>query len=236
MIRTYKISLRHQYYSLKEGLPLLVLIPIILIIIALTNKMSIEKFLFLFIGCLLFNLVFFLPAFLLHFNYYFQNRNTVLTVDGYSKHCSITLKKNTTNFNFDEIHLIEQHLGIYYKNKIDHVDRRAAPWSNYGYLKLKLKSGQIYFLSSLMIDIQNPPFKISQTEFRFVPFIKKEELTIIDKRKLIEQERKYKYENYLLKFKNLPKETLQEKIDNAQKYEPKAIEACKTILKIPLNK
>lgn len=230
MKQTYKISLRNQFNSIKEGLILLAFTPIGLVIAHLVGKISWNDYPAVIVIILLYNLVFFLPAFYLHFTYFFDNRRTLLTIDRNSKRFSITDKNNTADFSFDDIHLAEQHLGIYYKNKIDYRGRWITPWTGYGYFKLKLKNGQTYFLSSLMFDMLNPPLPFSKTEYRFLPFFDRQELTVVDMRKWIEKEQQEKYENYLEKFAGLPREILQEKVYNAKRYEPEAVAASKKLL------
>ena len=235
MTQTYKINLRHQFLSIKEGLILLAFTPVGLAIAHLTGKISWDDYPAVLVIFLLYNLVFFLPAFYLHIAYYLDNSKTLLTVDSYSKRFSITVKNNTLDFAFDDIHLAEQHLGIYYKNKIDHRGRWTAPWTGYGYLKLKLKDGQTFFISSLMVDMQNPPLPFTQTKYRFLPFIDRQEVTVVDMRKWIEKERQEKYDHYLEKFAGLPREILQDKVDNEKKYEPEAIAASKKLLELNSN-
>ncbi len=230
MTQTYQISFRNQFNSIKEGLILLTFTPIGLVIAHLAGIISWNDYPAVIIIMVLFNLLFFLPTFYLHYTYFHENSKTLLTVKSHSKCFSITNKNNTADYTFDDIHLAEQHLGIYYKNKIDHRGRWTTPWTGYGYFKLKLKNGQTYFFSSLMFDILNPPLPFSKTDYRFLPFIDKQELNVVEMRKWIEKEQQEKYDNYLAKFEGLPREILQEKVDNGSRYEPEAVEASKKLL------
>ena len=158
-----------------------------------------------------------------------------MTVDNYSKRISITEQNEATTFSFDDIHFVEQHLGIYYKNKIDNRGRWTTAWTNYGYLKLKLKNGKTFFLSSLMLDLFNPPMTITQTKYRFIPFFDKQEISIEEKRKWIEDDRQEKVNNYMEKFADLSIETLQEKVNNPDRYEPEAVTASNKLLELKSN-
>ncbi len=158
MTKSYKINFRNQFNSFKTGAILLAVIPAVHILVYLTGKSTIDDYLELLVVVLLFNLIFFLPAFYLHITYYLHNRNTILTIDSQTKRFSIKTKNNSEDFTFDDIHLAEQHLSIYHKNKIDHRRRFITPWIDYGYFKLKLNNGQTFFFSSIMMDVQNPPF------------------------------------------------------------------------------
>jgi len=231
----FKINFRHQFYSIREGLILLAITPVGLAVGHLTGKISRYDYPAVLVIFLLYNLVLFLPAFYLHITYYLDNRKTSLTVDKYSKRFSITNENSTFDFAFEDIHLVEQHLGIFYKNKLDRRGRLTAPWTGYGYLKLKLKNGQTYFFSSLMLDVQIPPLPVSQTKYRFLPFIERRELTVVEMRKWINQERQEKINNYLQTLADLPNEVLQEKVDNPKRYEPEAVAASKKLLELNSN-
>ncbi|MFM1999542.1 MAG: hypothetical protein RL204_1489 [Bacteroidota bacterium] len=230
MTKTYKINFRHQFNSFKTGAILLALIPIVPLLVYVTGKATINDYRESLVVVLLFNLVFFLPAFYLHISYYLHNRNTILTVDSQAKRFSIKTKNNSEDFTFEDIHLAEQHLSIYHKNKIDHRRRFITPWIDYGYFKLKLNNGQTFFFSSIMMDVQNPLFSSSNVNYRFIPYIDKSESTIQEKRERIEEEQNEKYHDYLNKFADVSHAKLEEKIENASQYEPEAIAAAKTIL------
>ena len=145
MLQAFKINLQNQFYSIKEGLILLALTPVGLAAAQLIGKISWDDYPAVLVIFLLYNLVLFLPAFYLHITYYIANNKTILTVDDYSKSISITEHAEVTTFKLDDIHEVEQNLGIYYKNKIDNRGRWITSWTNHGYLKLKLKNGKTFF-------------------------------------------------------------------------------------------
>lgn len=230
MSKEFKIDYRHQYKSIKEGLIFIAFIPITFIVAYVTGSITWEnytEFIYIFLPVYL---VFFLPAFFLHFTYYLTNRNTSLIVDNHLKHFSGTHHQSSFDFSFNDIKWVEQHLSIYYKNQKDNRMRRTAPWTSYGYLKLKLKNGEVYYFYSLMLDIQHPPFSVSQTKYRFLPFIEKQNPSIAPLRELVTKKQQEKFSFYLQKFADLPKEQLLHKVDNFARYEAEAIAAAKKLL------
>lgn len=235
MTKEFKIDFRNQFNSIKEGLILFAFTPGALIIAHWRGKITWNDYPEVLLIFFLFNLVFFLPAFFLHVTYYLNNRNTFLIVDTYHRQIKGTYRNSTFNFSIDDIQWAEQHLGIYYKNKHDRLGRWTAYWTGYGYLKLKLKNGQVYFFTSLMLDVQNAPFLISQTKYRFLPFIEMRNASMEYLREVVAKEQQEKFNYYIEKFADLPKEELQEKVDNFKRYEPEAVAACKKLLELEIN-
>ena len=235
MTKTFTINIGHQFKSIKEGLLLLLWQPVGLTVAHLIGIISIDDYPAALVIFLIFDLLFFLPAFYLHLAYYLDNRKTILTIDTYSKCISITKQDKAETFSFDDIHIVEQHLGIYHKNKTDHLGRLPTPWMNYGYLKLKLKNGKTIFLSSLMLDLINPPLAITLTKYRFLPYLDRQEISIEEKRKRIEHDRHEKINSYMEKFADLSIETLQEKVNNPNRYEPEVITASIKLLELKSN-
>ncbi len=232
MSQTFTINSQHQFNSIKEGLLILLWLPVGL---SVAHLIGIEDYPLTIVIFLLFNLLFFLPVFYLHFTYFLYNRKTILTVDNYSKRISITKQDKTASFSYDDIHIVEQHLGIYHKNKIDHRGRLPMPWMNYGYLKLKLKNGKTFFLSSLMFDLIKPPLAITHTKYRFLPDLDRQETSIEEKRKWIEHDTHEKINTHMEKFADLSIEALKEKINNPARYEPEAVTAAIKLLELKSN-
>lgn len=76
-------------------------------------------------------------------------------------------------YKFEDIENTELNLGIYYKNQIDNRERWPAPWTNYGYLKLRMKDGKEFLFTSLMIDLSKLSLPVTTTKFRLIPSIKR---------------------------------------------------------------
>jgi hypothetical protein len=130
-----------------------------------------------FVGtCLLFSL----PAIYLHISYLLDNRRTVLRVDKNGKRFTLTTQYRDFNYGYEDIEKTELNRGIYYKNQLDNRGRWPAPWTNYGYLKLKLKDGKEFIFTSMMLDLTKLPFQETTTKFRLIPYINKSKLNFKD--------------------------------------------------------
>jgi hypothetical protein len=60
----------------------------------------------------------------------------------------VRMRGRDFNYKYEEVESAELNLEIYYKNELDKRARWPAPWTNYGYLKVKLKDGN-EFISHL---------------------------------------------------------------------------------------
>ncbi len=115
--------------------------------------------------------VFSLPAFYIHLTYVINNWNTILIINQGQNEFSIKTNAKYFTYKYEDIQQTELNLGIYFKNQVDNRGRKIAPWTNYGYLKLKLNDGNEFIFTSLMIDLEKIPFPISITKFRLFPVI-----------------------------------------------------------------
>ena len=133
-------------------------------------------------------------------------------------------------FKISDIKAVEQNLGIYYQNNQDFVGRRIAPWTSYGYLLLTFRNGSKFYITSLMVDIVNPPLETSYTYFRFFPYLKKG-VDISEKRSNALKDYENEISFYRSNFKLHSQEQLKEKIRNKNTYEKAAVEAARQLLK-----
>ncbi len=168
----FQIDLRHQIKSFEKGLILFALVFVGVVgfgIFDVFDLMALSTFTSFIITCLLFSL----PAIYLHISYLIENHGKVLTVDWMNKRFTIAVHEQNFNYEFEDIENSELNIGIYYKNQLDNRGRRPAPWTNYGYLKLKLKDGREFILTSLMVDLNKLPLPVTITKFRLHPFLKR---------------------------------------------------------------
>lgn len=202
--------------------------PVGLLIALLLGKLKIDDLPVMLIILGIYYLVLFLPAFYLHLTYFIDNRGTQLMMS----ELGIWIKDVRGEFNYrhEDIEKTELNLGIYFKGRIDNKRRRVAPWTNYGYLKLKFKDGKEFYLTSLMIDLDKQPFPVNSTRFRFVPYIDKNETqyrSIKAHNKRIQQDKIAEYEE---RFNDLTDDKLLEKITNPKRYELEARKAAENII------
>lgn len=175
-------------------------------------------------------LMFAIPTFYLHLRYYFKNIGLQMTIDDIGGKISLMQNGREQLFNISSIKSVEQNLGIYYKNNQDFAGRRIAPWTPYGYVLLKFNNGSEFYITSLMIDIVNPPLEITHIYFRFFPYFKKG-VDISEKRTISEKDYRNEISYYKSSFKLHTQEQLTEKIRNEKTYEKAAVEAARQLLK-----
>jgi len=190
------------------------------------EKFSLHAFIF---GVLPIFLIFFAPALYLHMTYYFKNFGQKITVDESQSKLTVVKYEKQFSYCYSNIVIVEQHLGIFYRNRIDRLGRRLTPWTPYGYIEIKLDNGLRFQMTSLMVDIQNPPFVITHTYFRFFPYLKTQE-EISEKRTTLNEKYKNEISYYKATFKNHTDQQLKEKIIHAKTYKKASVEASKQLL------
>lgn len=167
------------------------------------------------------------PVVFLHISYYLKNFGFKLIIDE-SQNIFVMSEDGQEHFyNFSDLILVEQHLSIYYKNKVDHSNRNMLPWTPYGYLLIKFKDGSRFYVTSLMIDVLNPPIDITDKCFRFFPYMKSIEFS---KSRVFIDDYENRISHYKLTFKDHSNQELNEKIINRKTYDKAAVEAARRIL------
>jgi len=110
-----------------------------------------------------------IPSILIHTQYYLENRNLSVELDNKNK----VIKFNKSNSDFKE-YLYSDILEI---QRVSHLNEESnsigyiLSWSNYGYLRFIMNDGTSIDLTSLMLDIREPPIKHTTRNFKFLPFI-----------------------------------------------------------------
>lgn len=175
-------------------------------------------------------LMFAVPTIYLHLNYYIKNIGLEMAIDDIGEQISFVKNGNEHVFKISNIKCVEQHLGIYYRNRIDFAGRRIAPWTPYGYFLLKFDNGNQFYVTCLMVDVTSPPFDITHTYFRFFPYLRKG-FNLLEKRKVANEDYENQISFYKSNFKLHSQEELKEKIVNEKTYEKAAVEAARQLLK-----
>ena len=103
-----------------------------------------DKVIEVFYISLIVSLVFYLPLLILHLNYYFKCRNKVIYIDSDSKKIEINDFVSIKSYHFNEIKMIL--IIKSYNNRL--------PWSDYGYMKIGLKDGNVIVITTLMTDLE----------------------------------------------------------------------------------
>lgn len=168
----FQIDLRHQMKSFEKGLITFALVFVAVIglgLLGVFDLRSLSIYTSFILTCLLFSL----PAIYLHISYLVQDYGKVLTVDAKGKRFTVRVQGQNFDYEFGDIEMADLNLGIYYKNQLDKRGRWPSPWTNYGYLKLTVRDGRQFMLTSLMLDLNKLALPVTTTKFRLLPFLKK---------------------------------------------------------------
>jgi len=228
MTQTYKIDIKHQIKSISNGLWNIGLLPVAMFFLWFIEGINpLEPYLI--IGLLLWTLFWFIPALILHSIYYSINRKTELNYNTEYQEFRIIHDDNTYEFMKRDIKVIER---IYYSDyrlakwKQNYI---PMPWRNYGLLRIQTNNGDEIFLTSLMIDIVNPPIRPTSNKYKYIPFppktLKQKQIEI----KEAEDSRKNRIEHFKLKFSDLTLMDLNQKINDDGLTEEAKIAAEKLI-------
>jgi hypothetical protein len=188
--------------SISNGLWNIVLLPVAMLLLWLIKGINpLEPYLV--IVLLLWTLFWFIPALILHPIYYSINRKTKFIYIVDKQEFKVIQNNNTYGFKVKDIKLVER---IYYSDyRLPKWQQNyiPMPWRNYGLVRILTNNDEEIILTSLMIDIINPPIRPTLDKYRFIPFPPK---TLEQKRidnKEAEESKKRRIEHFKLKFSEL---------------------------------
>ena len=173
MTGRFQVNGRHQLKSFEKGLIIFSLAFVGSIIGGLFGVFDLNDLLSHVTSFTLVCVTFSLPAIYLHITYLIDNWETILHVDEGQNSFAIKTAIGDFSYKFEDIEDSELNVGIYYKNGIDNRGRWPASWTNYGYIKLRLKGGNEFMITSLMFDLNKLPLPVTTTKFRLIPYLKK---------------------------------------------------------------
>lgn len=238
MIETYKVDFKHQYQSAKYNL----LVLVIFISMALYSYYNIENPVYSPLPFWsLFIIIPSLPAIFFHTSYYLKNKDIILTIDKKKRTLVIISKHETKTYHFNDISHITQKLGIHYKGqpKGSGPGINPVPWTNYGYIKIKFRDGNIYYFTSIMIDV--PSFDIGVpyiTKYTWWPYLKRQDTNnkkrdpnISKLRKQVKRAQREKLALFKGNFGDHSYAELQQELSNNKKLKRLEIEAIQELLK-----
>jgi len=163
-MKEFKIDLRHQFRSFREGFYILAWT--IGAAIVLPFFMRDIDFWTMFVIFILFWLVTSVGMSLpFHINYLKTNWRTKLIVDNHAKTIRIIKSGQVFNYNFSEIKITRFILGHYRPDRTK--SWTPIPFDYYGYLKIETDDNKTHYLTSLMLDPFNSPLPINNTEYEF---------------------------------------------------------------------
>jgi hypothetical protein len=169
--------------------------------------------------------VYIIPLIYIHFNYYIENKNSILKLT--ENGISISRKNDLVVFEFNEIKKVEFNFSYTLYDK----RFRWFFWDEYFYAEVHLKNGENLIITCLLFDQLETiiPLKLIKRKKRIFPYIKKLNVSTIEKNTKIQTGKRIK--NLTLSFKKKSKSELSEIINNKNKYQKEAIEIANQILK-----
>lgn len=167
MKNEFQIDMRHQIKSMQNVLILFSFSLVIIIIGGLFEIFDLKDFLFLFLTLILICCAFSLPAIYLHINYLLENWGTILTVDKSRNEFSIKTKEGDFYYGYEDLESVELNLAT--------ARRKSTPWIDYGYIKIRMKDGKEFSFTSLMMDLYQAPFSVTERKLRIVPYLRKKQ-------------------------------------------------------------
>lgn len=158
---TYKITLGHHFKNAWG-------ISIFIILAALFPVFMVYKFgsddLSTFVRYALFGLLLFLiPQLIVHLRFYFHDRGRTFYYTPAQQQLSLRLKNGDTfGFSFDDIESVERN------KSIPLAENRMLwfPWDSYNYSVIRLKNGQRFVVTSLLVTSMDLPLDESKIKLR----------------------------------------------------------------------
>jgi len=221
---TYKINSQDQ---LRSALPNLLLLGIF-IVIAIIAGANIKWYSSLVVIIPVF-LILVLPAIILHIIYWRYNKGMIVSIE--NDEINIQTHASIYRYKLTDIILAEK---IINGSPMAKENSRQLV-ENYGYVKLEMKNGEMFYLTSLMLDPKK--FDIIATDTVYSPFPIPNKRNYKQKQRLIKQEKDFDERDkeaavnqFIEQFKSMNNERLREKLIPGKNYRPEAIEAAKRIL------
>lgn len=161
MIHTYTVTLNHHFRN-AWGI-LIFVVGFSLAPLYLTYRHGDGNVTSYYIVCLGFFLLLFIPQVVLHLTYYRIDKGKVFSYTSEKQKMSLHLKDGRTlEFSFDQIDYIE------HSKSIPLAENRMLwfPWDSYNYSIIRLKSGQQFILTSLLVPNMKLPFDEQKIRLR----------------------------------------------------------------------
>jgi hypothetical protein len=164
---TYKISFEHH---IKNAWTILIYLLIFSILpVYMVNRFGFgDTLIFLQLSILGF-LLFFVPQLIIHINYYMRNKGDIFLYDPVGKRITINRKGESASFLFSDIELIKR----FKSYPLAENRMQWFPWDNYNYSNIRLKNGQEFIITSLLVPNMDLPIDSGRVklEKRFYPIV-----------------------------------------------------------------
>ena len=164
---TYKISFDHHF---KNAWTILIYLLIFSALpIYMINRFGSDDMLvFVQLSVLVF-LLFFIPQFILHINYYMRNKGDIFFYDPAGQKIIINHKGESVSFSFRDIELIKR----FKSYPLSENRMQWFPWDSYNYSIIRLKGGQEFIVTSLLVPNMDLPIESEKIKLKktFYPII-----------------------------------------------------------------
>lgn len=177
MTYTYSITLGHHF---KNAWSILIfLIGYSLLPYYLMYRFGPKDITIYFIGCLVLFLLFFIPQLIIHLRYYSLDRGRIFYYTPDRCQMVLMLKDGRTfEFSFDDIEELERNKSF----PLAENRMQWFPWDTYNYSRIRLKNGQQFVVTSLLVLNMDLPVEENKVKLRkrfyCYPFDAKEVLEI----------------------------------------------------------
>ncbi|MGK6353539.1 hypothetical protein [Parapedobacter sp. DT-150] len=100
-------------------------------------------------------LIFFIPQLIIHLTYYWLNEGRIFYYNPSEHHITIRIRGKEYGFNFDDIESVERNKSF----ALSGVMYQWMPWDNYNYSVIRLKNGQRFVITSLLVPDMDLPLE-----------------------------------------------------------------------------
>ena len=100
-------------------------------------------------------LLFFIPQLILHINYYTKNKHDIFFYDPVGQRITINHKGESASFSFSDIQSIDR----FKSYPLAENRMQWFPWDSYNYSIIRLKNGQEFIVTSLLVPNMDLPIE-----------------------------------------------------------------------------
>lgn len=114
-------------------------------------------------------LLFFIPQIILHINYFMRNKGVIFFYDPTGQKITINHKGESVSFSFRDIELIKR----FKSYPLAENRMQWFPWDSYNYSIIRLKGGQEFIVTSLLVPNMDLPIESEKIKLKktFYPII-----------------------------------------------------------------
>lgn len=165
---TYRISIDHQFRHLWVILyyTLIIVSGSLYFSYSRYGFINFEKIIVISFGTFL---IFLIPQLIIHINYYTKNKGDIFFYDPAGQRITLNHKGESFSFTFGDIELIKR----YKSYPLAENRMQWFPWDSYNYSIIRLKEGQEYIVTSLLVPNMDLPVESKKIKLKktFYPIV-----------------------------------------------------------------